>query len=34
LEMAGLDAAAIERQVLRTWAAQAPARPVVAGRAS
>jgi 1-deoxy-D-xylulose-5-phosphate synthase len=34
LEMAGLDAAGIERQVLRVWAAQAPARPVVAGRAS
>jgi 1-deoxy-D-xylulose-5-phosphate synthase len=34
LEMAGLDTAGIERQVLRVWAAQVPARPVVAGRAS
>jgi 1-deoxy-D-xylulose-5-phosphate synthase len=34
LVMAGIDAAGVERQVLRVWAAHKPARAAVAGRAS
>jgi 1-deoxy-D-xylulose-5-phosphate synthase len=34
LAMAGLDAAGIERQVLRVWSAHEPARPAVVGRVS
>jgi 1-deoxy-D-xylulose-5-phosphate synthase len=34
LSLAGIDAAGIERQVLRLWSARQPARPVVLGRVS
>jgi 1-deoxy-D-xylulose-5-phosphate synthase len=34
LEMAGIDAAGIERQVTRLWAQHQPVRPVAAGRVS
>jgi hypothetical protein len=32
--MAGIDAAGVEKQVLRLWSAHQPARPAVAGRIS
>jgi 1-deoxy-D-xylulose-5-phosphate synthase len=34
LVMAGIDAAGIERQVLRLWSGRQPARPAVLGRVS